>query len=136
GNARAQGPRDRAEGPGRKGPPMSTRKAPGVERLESRDLPSLTAVLAGGGVLSVVGGPGRENIAVLPDPARGDLVVYDFAQEAARVPSSAVNSITVDGTAGSQDRIRIGPDVPQPALIEGAPGGGNVLIAGGGPTTI
>jgi uncharacterized protein GlcG (DUF336 family) len=105
----------------------------GVERLEPRNQPSLSATL-GGGVLSIVGDGGPENIRVVLDASRGDLVVYSFARETARFASSSVTAISIDGGSGKA-RIVIDSDVTQPASIRGG-NAGDVLRAGGGPTTL
>src|SRR5262245_8233714 len=104
-----------------------------VEELETRTLPSVTAALAGG-VLSITGTPERDNIIVSLDAARVELVVYDFAQEAARFASTAVTRISIDG-AGGQDRILVDPSVTQPADLVAGPGGA-VLRAGSGSTNL
>jgi uncharacterized protein GlcG (DUF336 family) len=104
-----------------------------VEPLEPRDLPDATAVLAGG-TLAVVGGPGKEAIDVALDPAAAQIVVTDHGREVGRFDSAAVERITLQG--GPDDNIlRIEPEVTQPAAILGG-GGDDLLIAGGGPTTL
>jgi uncharacterized protein GlcG (DUF336 family) len=105
----------------------------GVERLEGRDLPSVSAALAGG-VLTITGGPERDNIRVLPDPGGADLVVYNFLQPVGQFTSAAVQSIVVDG-GGGQDRVVIDPQVTQPASLRGGDSG-VVLQGGGGPTEL
>jgi uncharacterized protein GlcG (DUF336 family) len=104
-----------------------------VERLETRDLLSVTATLAGG-VLTVVGGPEQDFIRVWLDPTSQQLVVYDFAAEQARFAAAAVNSISVTAD-GPQSRVWVDNDVTQPATLRLGDGGG-ILQGGGGPTTL
>src|SRR5439155_23648070 len=87
-----------------------------------------------GGVLSITGTPARDNIIVALDAARGELVVYDFAQEVARFASAAVTRLSING-AGGQDRIIVDASVTQPADLLAGPGGA-VLRAGSGPTNL
>jgi uncharacterized protein GlcG (DUF336 family) len=104
-----------------------------VEQLEARTLLDATAVLAAG-TLAVVGGPGREVIDIALDPAGGQIVVADHGREVGRFDPAAVERITLQG--GPDDNVlRIEPEVTQPAVILGG-GGDNLLIAGGGPTTL
>jgi uncharacterized protein GlcG (DUF336 family) len=104
----------------------------GVERLEARTLLDATASLSGG-VLYVIGGPTRDRIDLSLDPNTAQVVVRDMAGEVGRFASSSVSGIAVAG--GGADRIRIAPEVLQPAIIEA--GDGNVIVqAGGGATQL
>lgn len=109
------------------------RPAPSVERLEGRDLLSVTAALVGG-VLAVNGDAGNDNISVTLDRPANQLVVRSYAIEVARFASPAVTSIVIDAGAGN-DIVRVGPDVIQPTVIDGG-AGNDVLFAGGGQTTL
>src|SRR6266851_1069391 len=105
----------------------------GVEVLESREMLSVSATLSGG-VLSILGGPGKDSIRVFLDPSNQDLVVYDFAVEQARFAAPAVNSISVNA-AGPGSRVWIDNNVTQPATLQLGNGGG-ILRGGGGTTTL
>ncbi len=114
--------------------PRGTKPRPvplAVEALEARNLPSLAASLVGG-LLTIAGGPERNDIRVLLN--QGDLVVYDHALETARFASGSVGAISITG-GPQKDRIIIDEAVTQPALIDGR-GGPDVLQAGAGPTTL
>jgi uncharacterized protein GlcG (DUF336 family) len=104
-----------------------------VESLESRTLLDASASLTGG-ILSVLGGPDRDPLDLTLDPATAQLVVRNAGTEVGRFASAAVNSITIDASAGAHN-VRIAPEVLQPATIQGGPGK-VILRAGGGPTTL
>jgi uncharacterized protein GlcG (DUF336 family) len=106
-----------------------------VELLETRFVPS-TVTLLPGGILSILGTPGPENISVTLDAANAQLVVSDFGQETARIASSAVTSIVLTGGGGGNEYLTIDQAVTQPATITGAGTGLDVLRAGGGPTIL
>ena len=102
-----------------------------IQRLESRTLLDASAVLSQG-ILSIVGGPGRDRLSVLQNGSQ--LVVQDHGQTIGQFSSAAVNSIDITA-GGSNNYITIAPNVLQPANIQGSTGT-NVFRAGGGPTTL
>src|SRR5436305_6566522 len=108
----------RIVGPARKGDGMARSVRLRVERLETRAVPAVTAGLAGG-VLTVTGTPGRDDIDVFLD--RGRLVVRDHGLQVGSFAPAAVNSINVQAGAGD-DIVRIARSVTQPATIDGGPG--------------
>src|SRR5437868_12224567 len=71
----------------------------GVEQLESRALPS-TSQLLPGGILSVTGTLGRDNIRVALDAAASQYVVLDSGIPSARFNTAVVSSIALSGGAG------------------------------------
>lgn len=100
------------------------------ERLEPRDVPSVTAALAGG-TLNVLGTEGNDRIRVIRDG--GDLVVLDGTAEAGRFASGAVTAVILDSRGGN-DSVIIGSTVEQPVEMAGGDGT-NKLVAGGGATS-
>ena len=104
-----------------------------VEPLEPRCLMAATASLLGG-VLTVTGTPGRDNVHVSLDPATGQLVVRSFLDVIGRFAPATVASIAISTGAGD-DIVRIDDAVTQPATIDGG-SGRNILTGGGGPTTL
>ena len=112
--------------------PSLTRRL-SVEPLEPRCLLAATASLLGG-VLTVTGTPGRDNVHVSLDAAAGQLVVRSFADVIGRFASAAVASIAISTGAGD-DIVRIDNAVTQPAVIDGGTGR-DILTGGGGPTTL
>jgi uncharacterized protein GlcG (DUF336 family) len=105
-----------------------------VEQLETRFVPS-TVTLLPGGILSILGTPGPENITVTMDPTNAQIVISDSGQETARFASSVVTSIVLTGSGGGREYLAIDQAVTQPATITGG-GGLDVLRAGGGPTIL
>ncbi|MBY0231283.1 MAG: hypothetical protein K2W96_18530, partial [Gemmataceae bacterium] len=105
----------------------------GVEGLESRLVPAVTAAL-GGGVLAIVGDAANDNIRVQLDAPAGQLVVRSFGLEAGRFANAAVTSIVIDAGAGS-DVVRVDPDVAQVATVQGGDGK-DILFGGAGQTTL
>lgn len=105
----------------------------GVEALEPRNLPAITAGLAGG-VLSIVGDAARDNISVTLDPGANQLVVRNFLAEAGRFASPAVASIVIDAGAGD-DAVRVAREVVQPATVVGG-AGRDILQGGSGATAL
>src|SRR5262245_25577753 len=104
-----------------------------VERLEQREVPAVTATLAGG-VLSVLGDADRENIFVTRDAATNQLVVSNRGSEVGWFDSAAVTAIVVSAS-GAGNSIRIDSNVSQPATLIGGDGS-DKLFAGGGDTTL
>src|SRR5262245_3168588 len=117
-----------------------TRRLLEVEMLESRDLLTANAVLAGT-VLVVNGGPFNDNITVTRDVSTNQLVVLDYGTEVARFDSAAVTNIVVNAGAG-EDKVLIDSPVTQNAILNGDGGlqrfqlGGDVLIYRGQGTAI
>jgi Ca2+-binding RTX toxin-like protein len=100
---------------------------PGIERLESRDVPT-TASLAGG-VLTVVGTNAAEVITLRQTPAA--ITVSGVAQS---FPSAAVSSIAVYGLGGD-DMIDL-RGVAKPMAINGGLGADRFLIDLTSPVTL
>lgn len=107
--------------------------APAVERLESRLVPSVTAAVVGG-VLTVQGTPGKDNVKVAVDDQTGELVVRSYAAEVGRFAPAAVTGIRIDGGDG-RDVLAVDPRVAVPAVVVGG-AGGDILRGGGGTTTL
>ena len=105
----------------------------GIEMLEGRNLPAISAGLVGG-VLSIVGDAASDNIRVQLDAASAQLVVRSFGLEAGRFASASVNSIVIDAGAGN-DVVRIDPEVTQAAVVQGGDGK-DILFGGGGGSTL
>src|SRR4051794_19910907 len=106
----------------------SMQNRPTLERLEDRNLLSVTATLQSGGNLAIEGGTRNDTITVreIGNTIRVDGVVRSFAV-------SRVNSITINGNAGN-DNIDLRVHGRQRALtisttIDG--GAGNDVIHGG-----
>jgi uncharacterized protein GlcG (DUF336 family) len=104
-----------------------------VEALERREVPDATA-LFGGGVLSILGTPGHDQIDVLLDAPAGQIVVRDHGREVGRFAAAGVASISIATGAGN-DFVRVADNVTQPVVIDGG-AGNDVLMAGGGPATL
>src|SRR5262245_32032681 len=105
----------------------------GIEPLEPRNVPAVTATVAGG-VLTVLGDADRDSIRVSLDPATNQLVVLNFLTEVGRFASPAVTSLSIDA-GGGDDVVRVDRAVTQPAGIQGGDGN-DILEGGGGPTTL
>ncbi len=104
----------------------------GLEQLEPRTVPTVSAVLSNG-VLVVTGGPGRETIHVSLDAADGALVVSNAQGPVASDPSAAVQSISI--TTADGGLITVDNAVLQPTTIQ-AGSGDELIRTGGGPTTV
>jgi uncharacterized protein GlcG (DUF336 family) len=105
----------------------------GIEPLEPRHAPAVTAALAGG-VLTVLGDGERDSIRVSLDPLTNQVVVRDFLVEVGRFASPAVAALSIDA-GGGDDVVRVDRAVTQPAVIQGGDGD-DILEGGGGPTTL
>src|SRR5262245_35028452 len=123
----------------------------GIEELEPRNQPAVTATLAGG-VLNVLGDADRNSVSLILDPASNQLVVRNFLTEVARFDSPAVTSVNVNLGAG-QDVLPVDRAVTQPVagfgdadddILKGGPGvtmlnggaGNDKLVAGPGVTAL
>jgi uncharacterized protein GlcG (DUF336 family) len=104
-----------------------------LERLESRDLLSVSASLTSG-VLSVDGGPERDHIWVRLDQSSSEVIVENFGQTIGSFANAAVTEIVIHGGGGT-DYLGIDPNLTQKAILQGG-GDGSVLHAGGGPTML
>jgi uncharacterized protein GlcG (DUF336 family) len=121
------------------GPRSPRPRALGVEPLEDRTMPSVTADLTGG-VLTVNGlsGPYGQ-IGLQRDGATDEIVLLDSGVEKGRFASAAVDSIEVNAAAAF-NVVRVDESVLQPTTLRGGPGtnhlfggsGQNILIGGGG----
>jgi uncharacterized protein GlcG (DUF336 family) len=105
-----------------------------IERLEARNLPSITAALDTG-VLRITGDAEHNNIRVQLDSGANQIVVKNFVDEVARFDLSAVNSIVVNAGSFPGDTVTVDPSITLPALIQGGDGG-DVLHGGGGITQL
>src|SRR5262245_57787915 len=101
--------------------------------LEARAVPDANAVLSAS-VLAIAGGPGRDRIDVLLDPANAQLIVRDAGREVGRFASAGVSAISIAAGDGN-DIVRVASNVTQPVTIDGG-AGNDVLRAGGGPAVL
>src|SRR5439155_18263552 len=111
----------------------ANRRRLGVEQLDSRDMPS-TSQLLPGGILSITGTAGRDQIRVTVDTASSQVIVLDSGVPSAHFNSTLVSRIALRGGSGD-DYLAIDNTVTVPAVIDAGPGN-DVLRAGGGPTTL
>ncbi|MCE9530906.1 MAG: heme-binding protein [Planctomycetes bacterium] len=109
-----------------------SRKKLNVEILEAREVPATLSLT--GGILSVVGTPLDDRIAISLDTALNQVVVQDNGNVIGRFASASVTSLQV-ATGNGNDRIQVTEDVKQPAVLDGG-NGKNTIIAGGGATTL
>lgn len=125
----------RLRGRGNKATPQTSRRSPplSLERLESRTLLTATASL-GGGLLTILDGPGNDRVNLSRDAVHNQLVLLDGGREIGRFASGAVSQIAINAGSGN-DVVRIDRDILQPVLITGG-AGNDVFYGGGGPTTL
>ena len=109
-----------------------TRTRPALEELESRNLLTVTAGLAGG-ALTILGDAQREIIQVSFDAPDAQLVVRDAQGEVGRFASASVQSIAI--STGDGGVITVDNAVTQPTVIQ-AGAGDELIRTGGGPTTV
>jgi uncharacterized protein GlcG (DUF336 family) len=105
----------------------------GPERLEPRTVLSVSATLSDG-ILAVTGDPGRNHIEVGLNAAQSALIVSDFGVVAGQFNPSAVQSLDIVAGNG-QNTVVIDKGVLVPAIVH-CGDGGDIVFAGGGPTTI
>jgi uncharacterized protein GlcG (DUF336 family) len=103
-----------------------------VERLESRDLPSVSAVLAGG-VLMVNGDANHNLIRVQLDTTNNQIVVRNFVDVVASFSTASVTSLVVNAGDGQSTIVTVDPAITLPTMING--GNGSDSLRGGGGTT-
>ncbi len=109
-----------------------TSKRLGIEVLEGRNLPAVTAALAAG-ALTVNGDADDNNIHLQFDAASAQLVVRSYEGEVARFGLGSVATITVNGGDGN-DVLRIDQDISRPTVFNGG-AGDDVLLGGSNATT-
>lgn len=97
-----------------------------VERMEGRDVPSVTAPTPVGGVLTITSDAASDVVLVSTDPATGDLVVTAAGQAPLTFSSADVSTILFIGGAGDDVFIN---QSNVPAIALG--GDGNDILLGG-----
>ena len=102
-----------------------------MEVLESRDLLSASAALAGH-VLSIQTDNTPSEIEVFLDNSGQNLLVQNFGSTIGSFANTSLNSLLIQSGTGD-DQISIGSSVMQSAKIDG--GDGNDLVVGGGGLT-
>ena len=102
-----------------------------LERLEPREQPSATAVLAAG-TLTITADADGGRIDIYRDGSL--IVVRSEGNDIGRFAAAGVTTLNVVGGAGD-DVVRVANDLAVPTLIGGG-GGVNKLSAGGGTTVL
>jgi len=110
-----------------------TRFQPQLDRLEERLTPSVSTLLTGS-TLVITGLDQSDRIDLRLSDDQSQLIVQDAGTEIDSFNVSSISLIQVNTLAGN-DRIRIDDDVLIPIEVD-AGDDNNLVIAGGGPTTI
>jgi len=118
--------------PSPKSKPAARRARLNVERLEEREVPATLSL--SGGLLTVVGTPLEDRIAISLNATQTQLVVQDNGRVIGRFANSSVSNIQVF-TGEGNDRIQVTSVVKQTAYLDGG-NGKNTILAGGGTTTL
>jgi uncharacterized protein GlcG (DUF336 family) len=105
-----------------------------LERLEDRTLLSVSATLSGGNLVVNGDANALNHIFLTLDSSTNQIVVSDGGQVSERFASPGVAAITVNAN-GFSNYVQVDKAILQTATLNGGPGN-NVLIAGGGPTTL